>query len=100
VVFEEKKVTTYGQTIKISGSIPALGNWDTSSAVNLLASNYTSTNPEWFVALGLAPGTVAQYKFILVGSGGDIAWEADPNHTITVTGSCATATTVAAAWQT
>lgn len=40
VTFDEIVATTYGQTIKIVGNIPALGDWDTSSAVALSACKY------------------------------------------------------------
>lgn len=99
VTFDETATTTYGETIKISGSISALGDWDTSSAVALSAADYTSANPLWFVTLSLVPGTVVQYKYINVDSSGTVTWEADPNHTYTVPASCATAVTVSNTWQ-
>jgi hypothetical protein len=99
VTFDETVTTTYGETIKISGSIAALGSWDINNAVALSASEYTSSNPLWFVTLSLAPGTVIQYKYINVNSAGTVTWEADPNHTYTVPASCATAATVSNTWQ-
>ncbi|KAH8791321.1 glycoside hydrolase family 13 protein [Hyaloscypha sp. PMI_1271] len=99
VTFDEKVTTTVGRTIKISGSIAAFGNWDTSAAVSLSASQYTSANPLWFVTLNLAPGAVIQYKYINVNSAGTVTWEADPNHTYTVPATCATAATVSNTWQ-
>ncbi|TAQ85031.1 hypothetical protein B7494_g6643 [Chlorociboria aeruginascens] len=100
VTFDELATTTYGETIKLSGSIAALGKWDTTSAITLSASQYTSSNPLWFVTLGLAPGTVLQYKYINVANSGAVTWEADPNHTYTVPASCATtAATVSNSWQ-
>lgn len=98
VTFDELVTTTYGETIKIVGNNAALGNWDTSNAVELSASQYTSSNPLWSVTIELAPGTVA-YKYIRVSSSGTVSWEADPNHTLTVAASCATATTVSNTWQ-
>ena len=89
-----------GQTIKIAGSISALGDWAPASAVALSASQYTTSNPLWDVTISLAAGTVIQYKFINVASNGDVTWEADPNHTYTVPVSCATAVTVDNTWQT
>lgn len=79
-----------------SGDVAALGSWDTSKAVALDASKYTSANPLWTVTVNLAPGSVASYKFIKV-AGSTVTWEADPNHTLTVPCS---ATTVASSWQT
>lgn len=99
VTFNELVTTTYGETIKITGNIAALGSWDTSSAVALSASQYTTSNPLWSVTLSLAAGQVIEYKYINVASDGDVTWEADPNHTITVSASCATATTISNSWQ-
>jgi alpha-amylase len=96
ITFDETVTTTVGETIKISGSIAALGSWDTSSAIALSASKYTSANPLWYVALNLTPGTVVLYKFINVASSGAVTWESDPNHTLTVP---AAAATVSSSWQ-
>lgn len=99
VTFNELVTTIYGQTIKIVGNIPALGNWAPSSAVALNANQYTSTNPLWSVTVELAAGQVVEYKYINVNSDGTYTWEADPNHTITIAASCATATTISNTWQ-
>jgi glucoamylase len=99
VTFDEIVTTTYGQTIKIVGNVAALGNWDTSSAVALSASGYTSSNHLWAGTISFTPGTVIQYKYINVASSGAVTWEADPNHTYTVPASCATAATVNNSWQ-
>ncbi|KAH8657061.1 glycoside hydrolase family 13 protein [Tricladium varicosporioides] len=99
VTFNELVTTTYGQTIKLSGSIAALGSWDTSQAIALSAASYTSSNPLWTVTVSLAPGTVISYKFINVASSGTVTWEADPNRSYTVPSGCATAVTVSGSWQ-
>jgi hypothetical protein len=99
VTFDEIVTTTYGETIKISGDISVLGNWDISSAISLSAADYTTSNPLWFVTLSLTPGTVIEYKYINVDSSGDITWEADPNHTYSVPATCSTAATVSNTWQ-
>ena len=91
--------TTFGETIKIAGSVSALGDWDTDDAVALSASSYTSSNPLWDVTVSFAPGTVIQYKYINVATNGDVTWEADPNHTYTVPATGATAVTVSNSWQ-
>lgn len=92
--------TTFGQTIKISGNISALGNWNTTDAIALSAADYTSSNPLWFVTLQLTPGQVVQYKYINVAGNGDVTWEADPNHTYTVPVACTATPTITNAWQT
>lgn len=99
VTFNELVTTTYGQTIKIVGNVAALGNWDTSNAVALSASSYTSSNPLWTVSVTLASNQVIQYKYINVASDGTVTWEKDPNHTVTVAASCATSTTISNTWQ-
>jgi alpha-amylase len=57
VIFKEWVATSYGENIFLSGSIDQLGNWDTSKAVALSASGYTSSNPVWSVKLDLRAGT-------------------------------------------
>ncbi|PNP43569.1 hypothetical protein TGAMA5MH_04541 [Trichoderma gamsii] len=99
VTFDEIVTTNFGQTIKIAGNVPALGNWNTGNAVALSADEYTSSNHLWNVGISFAPGTVIQYKYINVASNGDVTWEADPNHTYTVPATGATAVTVNNSWQ-
>ncbi|TAQ89169.1 hypothetical protein B7494_g2562 [Chlorociboria aeruginascens] len=90
VTFNEVITTTYGDTIKISGSVSQLGDWDSDNAVALSASEYTSSDPLWSGTVSFPAGTVIQYKFINVDSSGSVTWEADPNHTYTVPTTCAT----------
>jgi glucoamylase len=99
VTFNELVTTTYGQTIKIVGSVAALGSWNTADAIPLSASSYTSSNPLWTGTVSFAPGTVIQYKYINVASSGTVTWEADPNHTYTVPATGVTAVTVSNTWQ-
>lgn len=96
ITFDEKVTTTNGQTIKIVGSVDALGSWDADNAVTLSASSYTNSNPLWSVSIYLPPGEVIEYKFINVASDGTPTWEADPNHTYTVPTAAATVST---SWQ-
>lgn len=100
VTFSDLETTVIGQTVKIVGDNSALGGWDTGSAVALSASGYTSSNPVWSGTISFAPGTVLQYKYIVVETSGTVTWEADPNHTYTVPASCSTAATVNNTWQT
>ncbi|KAK7921043.1 glucoamylase [Apiospora marii] len=99
VSFNERKVSSLGQTVKIVGNIPALGNWDTNKAVALSASGYTSNNPVWSVSITFAAGQSMQYKYIVVNTDGSVTWEADPNHAYTVPTGCATQTTKSDSWQ-
>ncbi|SCV55167.1 probable glucan 1,4-alpha-glucosidase [Fusarium fujikuroi] len=99
VTFEEFVTTNFGDTIKIVGNIAALGNWDTSKAVALSASDYTSSNPVWKTTISLTAGQSIQYKYININKDGSITWEKDPNRTYTVPKTCATKATQSDKWQ-
>jgi len=75
VLFSENATTTYGENIFVVGSAPQLGNWNTSNAIPLDATNY----PVWGATVYLPPNTAFQYKFIRVETDGSIVWESDPN---------------------
>ncbi|GFF61057.1 acid alpha-amylase [Aspergillus udagawae] len=100
VIFKERVATSYGENIFLSGSIDQLGNWDTSKAVALSASGYTSSNPVWSVKLDLHAGTYFQYKFIKKGQDGSVMWESDPNRSYTLPSGCVeTAISIADSWR-
>ncbi|KAK3320493.1 starch binding domain-containing protein [Cercophora scortea] len=94
VTFNELVTTTYGQTIKVVGSIAQLGSWSTSSAIALSASQYTAASPLWAQTISLPAGTTFQYKFIKVATDGTVTWESDPNRSYTVPSGCDTAATI------
>lgn len=99
VTFNERKATTFGDTVKIVGNIAALGNWNAASAVALSATGYSSSNPVWSATISLPAGQVILYKYIVVSSSGAVTWESDPNHSYTVPATCATTATKADTWQ-
>ncbi|TVY22327.1 Alpha-amylase A type-3 [Lachnellula hyalina] len=99
VTFNALESTAYGETIKLAGNTTALGSWAPANALALSAANYTASNPQWSVTVSMAPGTAVLYKFIKVGSGGSVAWEADPNRSYTVPVGCAAAAMVRDVWQ-
>lgn len=99
VTFIDKKATTFGDTLKLAGSIPQLGSWNAANAIALSAEGYTGQNPAWSGTVTLPAGTVFQYKFVVVRSGGQVTWEADPDRSYTVPKSCASAVTVSGEWQ-
>ncbi|OJJ95619.1 hypothetical protein ASPACDRAFT_1875729 [Aspergillus aculeatus ATCC 16872] len=99
VTFNELVTTTYGENIFLTGSISQLSSWDTSSAIALSASSYTSSNPLWTATVTLPAGTTFEYKFIKKESDGTVVWESDPNRSYTVPTGCATAATVTATWR-
>jgi len=79
------------------GSISQLGTWAPASGIALSASQWTSSNPLWFVTVDLPAGTSFEYKFIRKESDGSIVWESDPNRSLTVPS--AAATTVSTTWR-
>ncbi|RSL86742.1 hypothetical protein CEP51_002683 [Fusarium floridanum] len=98
VTFDHVVTTSVGQTVKVVGSIPALGNWSPSSAPALSASKYTSSNHLWSTTLDLPAGQSFQYKFVVVESNGAVKWESDPNRAYAVPSSCG-AVTVSGTWR-
>ncbi|KAK4866313.1 hypothetical protein LT330_008654 [Penicillium expansum] len=100
VTFNVIATTTYGENIKLAGSISQLGSWSSSSAIALSASSYTTSNHLWFVTVTLPVGTSFTYKFIRVASDGTVTWESDPNLSYTVPATCGTtAVTVSNTWR-
>ncbi|KAH7118672.1 starch binding domain-containing protein [Dactylonectria estremocensis] len=99
VTFNELVTTAYGDTIKITGSIPQLGNWDTSSAPVLSAAQYTASNPLWTYTASLPAGTTFQYKFVNIKSNGEVRWESDPNRSYTVPTSCQKTIALGSSWR-
>ncbi|KAF2709020.1 carbohydrate-binding module family 20 protein, partial [Pleomassaria siparia CBS 279.74] len=100
VTFNERVVTAVGQTIKIVGSVPELGNWDTGAATELSAATYTDASPIWTGSVILTAGASVEYKFIRVESSGDITYESGANRALTVGNNGCTGTgTVDAVWQ-
>jgi len=74
--------TTWGQSVFVVGSIPALGNWDPNSAVKLDPTNY----PRWTGAVSnVPPNTVIQWKCIKQGVG-PVVWQQDPNNSFVSSG--------------
>jgi glucoamylase len=92
VTFDEIATTYYGENVFIAGSISQLGSWDTSKAIALSASQYTSGNHLWFATINLPAGTTFQYKYIRKESDGSIVWESDPNRSYTVPSGCGVST--------
>ncbi|EPE02356.1 starch binding domain-containing protein [Ophiostoma piceae UAMH 11346] len=99
VTFNEIVTTSYGQTVKLAGSIAELGSWSASSAPSLSAAQYTTSNHLWTYTVNLAAGTSFTYKFISVASDGTVTWESDPNRSYTVPSGCASAVTVSNTWR-
>ncbi|EGN98505.1 glycoside hydrolase family 15 protein [Serpula lacrymans var. lacrymans S7.3] len=78
VTFNVDATTVEGENIYVSGSVGALGNWDTSSAIAMSAANY----PTWSVTVNVTASSNIQYKYIRIQNGA-VTWESDPNNSIT-----------------
>jgi alpha-amylase len=99
VTFIGRKATNFGDTLKLSGSIPQLGSWNAANAIELSAVGYTAQNPAWSGTVTLPAGSSLQYKFIVVTNSGQVMWEGDPARGYTVPRGCASAVTVSGSWQ-
>ncbi|KAI0379111.1 carbohydrate-binding module family 20 protein [Hypomontagnella monticulosa] len=100
LTFNQAVVTTYGETIKMVGSISELGSWNVANAPAMSAAKYTASKPLWTYTLNLAPGRQFEYKFVKVSSSGAVTWESDPNRSYTVPSSCGlTTTSVDTTWR-
>jgi len=75
VTFNANATTVFGQNVYVVGSIPALGSWNTASAVPLSPAGY----PVWSAGTPLPAGTSFQYKYIKKNPDGSVTWESDPN---------------------
>jgi hypothetical protein len=100
VTFNEVVTTSYGQTVKVVGSIPELGNWAVGSAPSMSAAKYTDANHLWTYTMDLAPGKSFEYKFVNVAASGAVTWESDPNRVYTIpSGTCESALNVGTTWR-
>jgi hypothetical protein len=100
VSFHELRSTVWGERVSIVGSIPQLGDWDSTRAISLSASSrYTDDNPLWSTTVNMPPGTSFQYKYILFDIDGEVVWEQDPKHSYTVPTSCSSPATQSDSWQ-
>ncbi|QMU69512.1 alpha-amylase [Streptacidiphilus sp. P02-A3a] len=93
VTFDEDETTVPGQNVYLVGSIPALGDWATGSALPLSSQNY----PDWSVTVSLPADTAFQYKFIVKDGSGNVTWEDGANRGYT-TGASGSAT-LSDTWQ-
>ncbi|KAI0736308.1 glucoamylase [Fomitopsis betulina] len=78
VTFTVDYDTVYGENLYITGSVDALSDWSTSSALIMSAADY----PTWSITVYLPASTTIQYKYITIYDG-TVTWEDDPNNEIT-----------------
>ncbi|OJD31405.1 glycoside hydrolase family 15 protein [Diplodia corticola] len=84
ITFNLHATTTFGESILLAGSVPALGSWDPSAAKALSADRYTSADNLWYGVVELAPGATVAYKYVRQSSDGTYTWESDPDRTVSV----------------
>jgi len=75
--FDVNATTWLGQNVSVVGSIPALGSWNTASAVALSSAKY----PVWSGTVALPPITAFEYKYIKKDPDGTVEWESGANRT-------------------
>lgn len=88
-------LTSYGDQVYITGSIPELGNWSTDpkdALAPLVCPNY----PTWFTLASVPKNVPFEYKYYIRKADGSIQWEAGLNHKAIVTQS---GLTVETSWQ-
>jgi alpha-amylase len=98
VTFNEAADTSFGQTIYVTGSIPALASWSTDSAVPLTWLNGVGTRGNWQARVALPAATGVEYKYIKKDGSGTVTWESGANRTLT-TGAGGTAQSTSDAWK-
>jgi alpha-amylase len=82
VTFNVANATTFwGQNVYVVGSVPELGNWNTSNAVLLSPTNY----PTWSGTVGISGNTAVAYKFIKMDGSGNVEWQSGADRTLTTT---------------
>lgn len=81
--FSEYAPTTTGTDVYVTGSVDALGGWDTSKAVKLSSTGY----PYWSAEVGLPVNTAFQYKYLKKNAAGAVTWESNANRSAATTSS-------------
>ncbi|MFD3517028.1 carbohydrate-binding module family 20 domain-containing protein [Streptomyces sp. NPDC058657] len=78
--FGVRATTQYGQSIHVTGDLPALGNWNPAAAPALDPAAY----PVWKLDVRLPAGTSFAYKYVRRDGAGNVTWESGANRTATV----------------
>lgn len=91
--------TTFGDGIKVGGSIDELGNWDPDDGRPLSADQYTDANPLWRATISVPAGESFEYKFIKVVDG-EVTWEEGGNREYSAPGECSSTGETGGNWQT
>lgn len=78
VDFTVQATTYWGQNVFVTGSVPALGNWDPAQAVPMSAAAY----PVWESTVDLPADSTVEYKYIKKNPDGSVTWETGANNSI------------------
>jgi len=69
----------YGQQIYLVGGCPELGGWILSNGVPMTWSD----GDLWTATVELSAGSIVEYKYVVVGSGGHaVAWQTGNNQVL------------------
>jgi alpha-amylase len=77
--FGVNATTVWGQNVYVVGNVPALGSWNTASAILLSSASY----PIWTGTVSLPPSTSIEYKYIKKDGSGNVIWESGSNRIFT-----------------
>lgn len=77
VTFTVEKDTSNGESVYITGNVDALQDWNPTAALLMDDKSY----PNWTLTVKLPASQVVEYKYLTI-SNGTVAWEADPNNSI------------------
>ncbi len=83
MIFHVQAFTSLGQKIYVVGSIPELGSWDTSKAIDAFHNPDTVQWFNWFLPVSVPKGKSFQYKFVMKDNLGNIVWESGNNRSVT-----------------
>ncbi|KAL2869439.1 Six-hairpin glycosidase-like protein [Aspergillus lucknowensis] len=89
VTFEVTAGTSWGEEIRVVGSIAVLGNWEPAMGLSLHADRYTSSHPLWYASTRLHVAQRVEYKYVRVRDG-QVSWEENPNRVLEVPAACET----------
>jgi LysM repeat protein len=79
VSFKTTYSTEWGESVWVVGSLPELGEWDTSNALMLTGSSGADSTTNWEVSADLPSDTHVSYKFIKLQTDGTPVWEEGSN---------------------
>jgi alpha-amylase len=79
LTFHVNATTSFGTNVYVSGSIPALGDWNTADAIPLDSGTY----PVWYRLVMVPKNTTFQYKYLEKDASGNVTWQSGSNLSFT-----------------